>query len=110
MKKLQHVLGDIIAEMLASRIDRLPAAKKELLQMLAVLGREFPLNLVQCVTIKSNNELEQMLAQLELAEFIFEQPTSGGAFEYIFRHALTQEVAYSSLLGERRRALHDLAA
>jgi predicted ATPase len=54
--------------------------------------------------------LERALAQLELAEFIFEKPTSGGALEYIFKHALTQEVAYGSLLSERRRALHDRAA
>jgi tetratricopeptide (TPR) repeat protein len=99
-----------VQAVLASRIDRLPAARKELLQMLAVLGREFPLDLVQCVTTKSSNELEEMLAQLELAEFVFEQPTSGGALEYIFKHALTQEVAYNSLLGELRRALHDRAA
>jgi class 3 adenylate cyclase len=99
-----------VQAVLASRIDRLPAGEKELLQLLAVLGCEFPLNLVQCVTKKSSNELEQLLAQLELAEFIFEQPTSGGALEYIFKHVLTQEVAYSSLLSERRRALHDRAA
>jgi predicted ATPase len=99
-----------VQAVLASRIDRLPAPERELLQTLAVLGREFPFNLVQRVTGKSNDELERMLAQLEHGEFIFEQPAASDDLEYIFKHALTQEVAYNSLLGERRRALHDRAA
>jgi tetratricopeptide (TPR) repeat protein len=74
-----------------------------------VLGREFTLKLVQRVTLKSNDELERILAQLQLSEFIYEQPTVGEV-EYSFKHALTQEVAYNSLLSERRRALHDRAA
>ena len=98
-----------VQAVLASRIDRLSVAEKELLQTLAVLGREFTLTLAQRVTRKSSNELEQMLAQLQLAEFINEQPAVGD-IEYTFKHALTQEVAYHSLLGERRRALHDQAA
>jgi tetratricopeptide (TPR) repeat protein len=99
-----------VQAVLASRIDRLPKAEKELLQILAVLGREFPLNLVKRVTSKPDEQLEQMLVQLELGEFIFEQPAPSDAREFIFKHALTQEVAYNSLLGERRRALHDQAA
>jgi predicted ATPase/class 3 adenylate cyclase len=95
-----------VQAVLASRIDRLPAAEKELLQTLAVLGREFPLKLVQRVTGKSNEELEQMLIQLQLGEFINEQPAVGDV-EYSFKHALTQEVAYNSILAERRRALHE---
>jgi tetratricopeptide (TPR) repeat protein len=98
-----------IQAVLASRIDRLPAADKELLQTLAVLGREFALNLVQRVTAKSNDELEQMLTQLQLGEFIYEQPAVGEV-EYSFKHALTQEVAYNSLLVERRRAIHEKTA
>jgi predicted ATPase len=92
---------------LASRIDRLPSGEKELLQTLAVLGREFAMRLVHRVTGKSDDDLEQMLNQLELGEFIFEQPAASDDLEYVFKHALTQEVAYNSLLGERRRALHD---
>src|SRR5262249_42866292 len=89
-----------VQAVLASRIDRLPTAEKELLQILAVLGREFPLNLVKRVTAKPDEQLEQMLAQLELNEFIFEQPAASDALEFIFKHALTQEVVYNSLLGE----------
>src|SRR6516165_3330502 len=55
-----------VQAVLASRIDRLSSPEKELLQTLAVLGLEFTLNLVQCVTLKSNGELEVMLAQLQL--------------------------------------------
>jgi class 3 adenylate cyclase/tetratricopeptide (TPR) repeat protein len=96
-----------VQAVLASRIDRLPSAGKELLQTLSVLGREFRLTLVKRVTGRSDSELEQMLAQLELSEFIFELPAASDDLEYIFKHALTQEVAYNSILGERRRALHE---
>ena len=94
---------------LASRIDRLPASEKDLLQTLAVIGKEFPLALVKAVTSKSNHELSQMLEQLQLAEFIYEQPAAGDV-EYTFKHALTHEVAYNSVLMERRRAIHEIVA
>jgi class 3 adenylate cyclase/tetratricopeptide (TPR) repeat protein len=93
---------------LAARIDRLPAEEKELLQTLAVLGREFPLGLVQRVTRKPDDELERRLSRLQAGEFIYEQPASGNV-EYTFKHALTQEVAYNALLVERRRLLHECA-
>ena len=122
-----------VQAVLATRIDRLSATEKELLQTLAVLGHEFSLNLVQLVwqhplprvtalakqqtsaaplalsrneAGKGHSELEQMLSHLQLGEFIYEQPAVGGV-EYSFKHALTQEVAYNSLLTERRRALHE---
>src|SRR5216683_3382080 len=66
-----------VQAVIASRIDRLAAAEKELLQTLAVLGHEFALNLVQRVTLKSSDELGQMLAQPQLGEFIYEQPAVG---------------------------------
>jgi predicted ATPase/class 3 adenylate cyclase len=92
---------------LAARIDRLPVAQKELLQTLAVIGREFALSLVRRVFDgRKNDELERMLADLQMAEFIYEQPATGD-IEYIFKHALTQEVSYNSLLIERRKLLHE---
>ena len=72
---------------IAARIDRLPAEQKELLQTLAVLGREFPFELVRRVTLKPDDDLDRMLSELQLAEFIYEQPASGDV-EYIFKHAL----------------------
>src|SRR5262249_23465066 len=83
-----------------------PAAEKELLQTLAVIGAEFPLELVKRTTQRSKDELEPKLAHLVLGEFIYEQPTSGDV-EYTFKHALTQEVAYHSLLAERRKKIHE---
>src|SRR5712671_4993797 len=59
---------------LAARIDRLPAEEKGLLQTLAVLGREFPFGLVRGVTLKPGDDLNRMLADLQMAEFIYEQP------------------------------------
>ena len=97
-----------VQAVLAARIDRLPAQEKELLQTLAVLGREFPLGLVQRVTRKPEDELERMLSRLQAGEFIYEQPAADDV-EYTFKHALTQEVAYNSVLLERRRVLHERA-
>ena len=91
---------------LAARIDRLPADEKELLQTLAVMGKEFPLGLVRQVTGKSDDELERMLGDLQMSEFIYEQPTLPDV-EYTFKHSLTLEVAYNSVLTERRRVLHE---
>jgi class 3 adenylate cyclase len=98
-----------VQAVLAARVDRLQPAEKELLQTLAVIGRQFTLTLVQLVTLKSSDALEQLLSQLQLREFIYEQPAAGDV-EYIFKHALTQEVAYNSLLTERRRAVHEQTA
>jgi predicted ATPase len=52
---------------------------------------------VRAVTRKSDDELNRMLDDLQLGEFIYEQPAVGDT-EYIFKHALTQEVAYNSVL------------
>jgi predicted ATPase len=79
------------------------------LQTLAVTGREFPLSLVNAVVAKSDEELDRLLNDLQLGEFIYEQPAVGDT-EYIFKHALTQEVAYNSVLVERRRQLHERTA
>jgi class 3 adenylate cyclase/tetratricopeptide (TPR) repeat protein len=95
-----------VQAVLTSRIDRLSSAEKELLQTLAVIGRDFSLRLVRCLVATSDEELERMLTGLQLAEFIYEQPARGGV-EYTFKHALTQEVAYNSVLIERRKALHE---
>jgi predicted ATPase len=97
-----------VQAVLASRIDRLPAEEKQLLQTLAVLGREFPLVLVQRVTLKPDEELERRLVRLQGGEFIYEQLAAGDV-EYTFKHALTQEVAYNALLVERRKLLHERA-
>jgi predicted ATPase/class 3 adenylate cyclase len=94
---------------LAARIDRLPAAEKALLQTLAVLGQEFAWSLLTQVTDQPDEALQRLLAHLQGEEFIYEQPAFPES-AYIFKHALTQEVAYNAVLLERRRALHERAA
>jgi class 3 adenylate cyclase len=79
------------------------------LQTLAVLGKEFALSLVRAVSGRGDDELNRMLGELQLAEFIYEQPAAGEV-EYTFKHALTQEVAYHSVLSERRKLVHEHAA
>ncbi len=91
-----------VQTILAARIDRLPPDAKDLLQTLAVIGRKFSQSLIRAVVPKPDDELNQLLNDLQLGEFIYEQPAVGDV-EYIFKHALTQEVSYNSLLLERRR-------
>ena len=69
------------------------------------MGIEFRLGLVKQVVGKLDAELQRMLSDLQLGEFIYEQPAFPDV-EYTFKHALTQEVAYNSVLVERRRVLH----
>jgi class 3 adenylate cyclase/tetratricopeptide (TPR) repeat protein len=95
-----------VQAMLVSRIDRLPPNEKDLLQTIAVIGREFGLGLVRAVTGKSDDELTSTLSVLQSAEFLYEQPATGEV-EYTFKHALTQEVAYNSILSDRRKLLHE---
>ncbi len=114
MVKLTRPLAEIkvpatVQGILTSRIDRLPADEKDLLQTLAVMGREFSLALVRKVVLKPDDELARMLSDLQLGEFIYEQPALPEA-EYVFKHALTQEVAYDTLLTGRRKQLHEQAA
>ncbi len=107
-----------VQAILAARIDRLPPAEKDLLHTLAIIGKEFRLGLVREVlrpnspstTIGGDDdELNRMLGELQLAEFIYEQPSAGDV-EYTFKHALTQEVAYNSVLSERRKPIHERIA
>jgi tetratricopeptide (TPR) repeat protein len=109
--KLTRAVGELtvpttVQALLGSRIDRLAADSKEMLQTLAVTGKEFALDVVREATKKPDDELERILHDLQSAEFIYEQPSVGGA-RYTFKHALTQEVAYNSVLGERRKQLHE---
>jgi predicted ATPase len=105
----QLKIPSTVQAMLASRIDRLPAGQKDLLQTLAVIGREFSSSLVHAVVGQREQRLDSMLDDLQLREFIYEQPAVGET-EYIFKHALTQEVAYKSVLVERRKLLHERTA
>ena len=94
-----------VQAILAARIDRLPQDAKDLLQTLAVIGRAFPLSLIRAVVSIPDDKTRRLLDDLQLGEFIYEQPAIADS-EYIFKHALTQEVSYNSVLMERRRQLH----
>ncbi|WP_432470141.1 adenylate/guanylate cyclase domain-containing protein [Amphritea sp. HPY] len=94
---------------LAARIDRLSVEEKELLQTLAVIGKEFPLSLVLQVVDLPENDLRQLLSRLQSGEFLYERPAFPEV-EYTFKHGLTQEVAYGSMLTLRRNALHERTA
>src|SRR5207248_9099908 len=93
-----------VQALLAARIDRLPPEDKRLLQTAAVIGTEVPGPLLQAIADTADEALYRSLAQLQAAEFLYETilfPERA----YTFKHALTHEVAYGSLLHERRRAL-----
>jgi class 3 adenylate cyclase/tetratricopeptide (TPR) repeat protein len=94
-----------VQAVLAARIDRLPAEEKTLLQTAAVIGKDVPFALLQAITALSEETLRGALAHLQTAEFLYEASLFP-ELEYTFKHALTQEVAYGSLLYERRRTLH----
>jgi class 3 adenylate cyclase/tetratricopeptide (TPR) repeat protein len=90
---------------LASRIDRLPPEEKRLLETAAVIGQDFSFALLQAIANETDETLRRGLDHLHAAEFLYETSLFPD-LEYTFKHALTHEVAYGSLLHERRRALH----
>jgi len=91
--------------MLAARIDRLTPEDKRLLQAAAVIGTDVPFELLRAVADEPEDQMRRGLGQLQASEFLYETRLFPD-LEYTFRHALTHEVAYASLLAERRRALH----
>ena len=99
-------ISPTVQGVLAARIDRLTAEEKELLQQLAVIGRQFPTSLIQHVIVQPEADLYRVLASLQAKEFLYEQPAFPEV-EYLFKHALTQEVAYGTVLQERRKELHE---
>jgi class 3 adenylate cyclase/tetratricopeptide (TPR) repeat protein len=94
-----------VQAVLAARIDRLPTEEKRLLQSAAVIGERVPFTLLQAVVETSEEELRRGLTHLQAAEFLYEKNLFP-ELEYTFKHGLTYQVAYNSLLHERRRALH----
>jgi class 3 adenylate cyclase/tetratricopeptide (TPR) repeat protein len=108
--RLAHALPTVqvpvtVQAVLAARIDRLPPEEKRLLQTAAVIGSEVPLPLLQTIAESPEATLHHGLAHLQAAEFVYETRLFPEVL-YTFKHALTHEVAYGSLLQERRRALH----
>jgi predicted ATPase len=102
-------LPPTVQGVLAARIDRLGAETKALLQTMAVLGKECSWSLLKQVVDQPEAELQRLLTHLQAAEFLYEQPGIP-APKYVFKHVLTQDVAYASLPRERRRGVHERVA
>jgi class 3 adenylate cyclase/tetratricopeptide (TPR) repeat protein len=94
-----------VQAVLAARMDRLPTEDKILLQTAAVIGKDVPFALLQAIAEIPEEALRGALTHLQAAEFLYEASLFP-ELEYTFKHALTQEAAYGSLLQERRRTLH----
>ena len=90
---------------IAARIDRLTPEHKRLLQAASVIGKDVPLDLLHAIAGQDEGELGSGLRELQATEFLYETRLFPDA-EYTFKHALTHEVTYGSLLQDRRRALH----
>jgi len=96
---------DTIQGIIAARMDRLEDNLKRTMQVASVIGRDFAYRILQTIT-QMREELKSYLLDLQGLEFIYEKSLFP-ELEYIFKHALTQEVAYNSLLLKRRKEIHE---
>jgi tetratricopeptide (TPR) repeat protein len=108
--RLAQPIGSIqvpatVQAILAARIDRLPSEAKSLLQSASVVGKDVPFAHLCAIAEQPEEALRAQLAHLQAAEFLYETSLFPD-LEYTFKHALTHEVVYGSMLNERRRALH----
>jgi tetratricopeptide (TPR) repeat protein len=103
------MVPDTIQGVLEARLDRLPDAEKQLLQVASVIGKDVPVSLLQAVAGVPEESLRSSLSRLQTTEFIYLRKVSP-AEEYTFKHALTHDVIYESLLAPRRQALHGIVA
>lgn len=103
-KQTQQV-PDTIHGVLASRIDQLTIEDKILLQAAAIIGQRGSLSLLAAVCDLENSDLAHAMLRLQLAELLFSTFASGEE-QFVFKHALVQEVAYASQLDHRRRKYH----
>jgi hypothetical protein len=96
---------DTIQGIIAARMDRLEDDLKKTMQVASVVGRDFAFRILQTIT-GMREELKSYLLNLQGLEFIYEKRLFP-ELEYVFKHALTQEVAYNSLLQKRRKEIHE---
>ena len=99
----EQIIPETVQGVIMARLDRLPDAAKQLLQTASVVGREASLRLL--TRLSPGRDLEGPLADLCRQEFMYER-AGGDEPVFVFKHALTQDVAYDSLLSRSRRALH----
>jgi predicted ATPase/class 3 adenylate cyclase len=98
-----------IQAMLTARIDRLRPDDKRLLHAASVIGKEIPFALLEAIAGTPHDELRPSLARLQAADFLYETRLFPD-LEYTFKHALTHDVAYQSLLKSSRRQYHERIA
>ncbi|PYS17068.1 MAG: hypothetical protein DMG15_00380 [Acidobacteria bacterium] len=94
-----------VQAVLAARFDRLSPEEKRLLQAASVIGEDIPFTLLSTIAELSEEELRRGLVHLQAAEFLYEAKLFPD-LEYTFKHGLTCQVAYGSLVQDRRRSLH----
>ena len=97
-------IPDTVQGIIAARMDRLEESLKRIMQVASVIGREFAFRLLQSIT-DMREGLKTHLLNLQGLELIYEKRLFP-ELEYVFKHALTQEVAYNSLLLARRKEIH----
>jgi tetratricopeptide (TPR) repeat protein len=95
-----------IQDVIMARVDSLPEGAKNVLQVGSAIGREFSCELVKRVMGLTEQELNPHLSVLRDSELVYERGIYPRA-NYIFRHSLTQEVAYESLLLKRKHEIHE---
>ena len=96
---------DTIEATILARVHRLDQSLRQLLEVASVIGRTVPFPLLRAVAGLDEEAVEAALRRLQAAEFVYETRVFP-ELEHTFKHALTQDVAYSSLTPDRRRALH----
>jgi class 3 adenylate cyclase/tetratricopeptide (TPR) repeat protein len=101
-------IPDRIQDVLMARLDRLDDTAKRALQIASVIGREFALRLLERIH-EAGAALGRVVEELRALELIYEKARHP-ELAYMFKHALTHDVAYESVLSSRRRALHRLVA
>lgn len=100
------VVSSTIYDVIMARVDSLPQGAKEVLQTGSVIEREFSYELIRRVTGLASEELLSHLSVLRESELLYER----GIFPfstYIFKHALTREVVYDSILTKKKEKLHE---
>jgi len=104
-------LPDTVQGVIAARLDRLPDDEKRLLQQASVVGRTFWVGTLRALTA-STDGIERILDRLEGRDLVRERPTStlAGDREYIFKHALTRDVAYATVPRAVRSPAHGTVA
>jgi predicted ATPase len=101
-------IPDTLQDSLMARLDQMNAAK-EVAQLGAVIGREFPYDMLQAISSQDDETIQASLAQLVEAELLYQRGRAPRA-RYIFKHVLIQDAAYASLLRSTRQQVHQRIA